>query len=177
LNTKLNDARYGPIVYEKLIAFRDSFVWDKKGETTFKLAIRAGQNGLAYLILDKGFDIIQSIREAMDEFKIDLVLSLLPKFTTEIIVKELLSILYGKPTQLNFDQLKKIFLALKEHGVNNSSKDKFGRTVLHYAVLSNRLEFVKLLLTPEEAYDTNEKDLQGFTPFTLYVSNESNISK
>lgn len=45
----------------------------------FKIAIRGGQQGLAYLILDKGYDLMLAMQDSMDEKKFLLVLTLLSK--------------------------------------------------------------------------------------------------
>ena len=45
----------------------------------FKLAIRGGQQGLAYLMLDNGYDLTLAMQDAMDEKKFMLVLTLLNK--------------------------------------------------------------------------------------------------
>jgi len=43
----------------------------------FKLAIRAGQQGLAYQMIDGGYDLMLAMQDAMDESKFMLVLTLL----------------------------------------------------------------------------------------------------
>ena len=53
----------------------------------FKVAIRAGQQGLAYLILDKGYDLMLAMQDAMDEKKFMLVLTLLSKNPDDEIVQ------------------------------------------------------------------------------------------
>ena len=45
----------------------------------FKLSIRGGQQGLAYLMLDNGYDLMHAMQDAMDEKKFMLVLTLLSK--------------------------------------------------------------------------------------------------
>ena len=39
---------------------------DKEGVSLFKLAIRGGQQGLAYLMLDNGYDLMLAMQDAMD---------------------------------------------------------------------------------------------------------------
>ncbi len=45
----------------------------------FKLSIRGGQQGLAYLMLDNGYDLMLAMQDAMDEKKFIFVLTLLSK--------------------------------------------------------------------------------------------------
>ncbi len=52
---------------------------DKEGVSMFKLSIRGGQQGLAYLMLDNGYDLMHAMQDAMDEKKFMLVLTLLSK--------------------------------------------------------------------------------------------------
>ena len=52
---------------------------DTEGVSMFKLAIRGGQQGLAYLMLDNGYDLTLAMQDAMDEKKFMLVLTLLNK--------------------------------------------------------------------------------------------------
>ncbi len=57
------------------------------GVSMFKAAIRAGQQGLAYLILDNGYDLMLAMQDAMDEKKFMLVLTLLSKNPDDEIVQ------------------------------------------------------------------------------------------
>lgn len=52
---------------------------DKEGVSNFKIAVRGGQQGLAYLMLDNGYDLMLAMQDAMDEKKFMLVLTLLSK--------------------------------------------------------------------------------------------------
>ena len=53
-----------------------------------------------------------------------------------------------------------------KRGVDCKAKDNFGRTALHYAVISSSLQLVKLLLGVGD-YNPNEVDNEGHTPITL----------
>jgi len=50
-----------------------------KPTSLFKLAIRAGQQGLAYLILQQGYNYMRAMQDAMDESKFQLVITLFSK--------------------------------------------------------------------------------------------------
>lgn len=53
----------------------------------FKLSIRGAQQGLAYLMLDNGYDLMLAMHDAMDEKKFMLVLTLLSKNPDDSIVQ------------------------------------------------------------------------------------------
>jgi ankyrin repeat protein len=72
--------------------------------------------------------------------------------------------------------LKGIYDALKKRGVDCKSKDIFGKTALHYAVISESIELVELLLTQSEGYDPNEVDNSGHTPLSLYFKGTRHTS-
>ena len=55
--------------------------------STFRHAIRGGQQGVAYLILDNGYDYMLAMQDAMDESKFQLVLTLLNKTSDDNIIK------------------------------------------------------------------------------------------
>jgi hypothetical protein len=60
---------------------------DKEGVSMFKLSIRGGQQGLAYLMLDNGYDYMLAMQDAMDEKKFMLVLTLLSKTPDDNVVQ------------------------------------------------------------------------------------------
>ena len=53
----------------------------------FKMSIRGGQQGLAYLMLDNGYDLMHAMQDAMDEKKFMLVLTLLSKNPDDHIIQ------------------------------------------------------------------------------------------
>lgn len=96
----------------------------------FKVAIRAAQQGLAYLILDKGYDLMLAMQDAMDEKKFLLVLTLLSKNPNDEVVQQcnskgqnLCHILSMNAGGCSFEHLKRIYLTLLKRGVNCKAKD------------------------------------------------------
>jgi len=64
----------------------DEIEKERPPRSTFRIAIQAGQQGLAYLILDKKYDYMLAMQDAMDEKKFQLVLTLLLKTADDEIV-------------------------------------------------------------------------------------------
>jgi hypothetical protein len=60
---------------------------DKEGVSMFKLSIRGGQQGLAYLMIDNGYDLMLAMQDAMDEKKFMLVLTLLSKTPDDNVIQ------------------------------------------------------------------------------------------
>ena len=52
----------------------------------FRLAISHGQQGLAYLMMDQGYNMMYAMNDALDEKKFQLVLTLLSKVSDDKIV-------------------------------------------------------------------------------------------
>ncbi len=131
----------------------------------FKLAIRGGQQGLAYLMIDNGYDLMHAMQDAMDEKKFMLVLTLLSKNPDDSVIQSknkkgqnLFHILSMNAGGCSIDHLKRIYETLSKRGVDTQAKDSFGRTALHYAVISGAVELVKMLLSHGDGYNPNEVD-------------------
>ena len=60
-----------------------------------------------------------------------------------------------------------------KRGVDCKAKDKFGRTALHYSVISQSQALVNLLLTKVEGYNVNEVDNDGHTPLSLCLQGKA----
>jgi hypothetical protein len=56
--------------------------------TMFRIAINHGQQGLAYSMLDEGYNLMQAMQDAMDEKKFQLCLTLLYKYPDDRIVQQ-----------------------------------------------------------------------------------------
>jgi len=147
----------------------------------FKLSIRGGQQGLAYLMLDNGYDLMLAMQDAMDEKKFMLVLTLLSKNPDDHVIQSknskgqnLFHILSQNAGSCSLEHLQRIYDALQKRGVDCKAKDNFGRTALHYAVVSESTSLVKMLLTQTQGYDPNEVDNSGHTPISLYFKGKKN---
>lgn len=147
----------------------------------FKMSIRGGQQGLAYLMLDNGYDLMHAMQDAMDEKKFMLVLTLLSKNPDDHIIQSknakgqnLFHILSQNAGGCALEHLQRIYDALQKRGVDCKAKDNFGRTALHYAVISGSLQLVQMLLSQAGGYDPNEVDNYGHTPLSLYMEGAKN---
>lgn len=85
----------------------------------FKLSIRGGQQGLAYLMLDNGYDLMHAMQDAMDEKKFMLVLTLLSKNPDDHVIQSknkkdqnLFHILSMNASSCNEEHLRRIYEAL-----------------------------------------------------------------
>ena len=95
-----------------------------EGWSTFKTAIHAVQQGIAYLILDNGYDYMLAMQDALDQKKFQLVLTLLAKTADDSIVQQknqkgqnLMHILAMNSQGGNFVHLRRIYDTLKAKGV------------------------------------------------------------
>lgn len=141
----------------------------------FKLAIRGGQQGLAYLMLDNSYSMMEAMQDAMDEAKFQLVLTLLSKNPDDQVVQSvnkkgqnLMHILCMNCSKCNYEHLDRIYTQLMKRGVNCRAIDSLGRSALHYAVQADHAEMVGRLIA--EKYDVNVVDNEGHTPFSIAVN-------
>ena len=56
-------------------------------KSTFRIAIQGSQQGIAYLILDNGYDYMLAMQDALDENKFQLFLTLISKTSDNRIVQ------------------------------------------------------------------------------------------
>lgn len=145
----------------------------------FKLAIRGGQQGLAYLMIDNGYPLMLAIQDAMDEKKFLLVLTLLSKNPDDEVIQQknnkqqnLFHILAMNASGCNHIHLERIYTTLAKRGVDVRVKDIYKRTALHYAVQSESLQLVELILSREDGYQVNEVDDEGHTPLSTFLKGD-----
>jgi len=61
---------------------------EKAPKSTFRTAIHSGQQGIAYLILDNGYNYMHAMQDALDEQKFQLFLTLIQKTHDDAIVQK-----------------------------------------------------------------------------------------
>jgi ankyrin repeat protein len=60
---------------------------EEEPKSTFKTAIENGQQGIAYLILDNGYNYMLAMNDALDDGKLQLVLTLLSKTSDDEVIQ------------------------------------------------------------------------------------------
>eukprot|EP01015_Nassula_variabilis_P024356 TRINITY_DN4655_c0_g1_i5.p1 TRINITY_DN4655_c0_g1~~TRINITY_DN4655_c0_g1_i5.p1 ORF type:complete len:286 (+),score=74.49 TRINITY_DN4655_c0_g1_i5:64-921(+) len=146
----------------------------------FKIAVKNGWQGVAYLMLQSGYDLMHAIMDAMSEHKYQLVLTLLYKTADNATIQKannekqnLFHVFAINGSKAPKDLTEKIVKELKRRDVDYNSQDNLGRTALHYAAEKN---FTFLIQTLQEGnVNPNQQDLKGHTPFTLLLMNQMAI--
>jgi len=143
-------------------------------ESMFRIGIKKGWQGLLYLLLDKNYDYMRGMEDALSEKKFYLLLKLLKKTAKDEVVQRfndkkqnLFHILAMHSQNMDYTILNEIYTQFSKRGVKHSAVDIFGRTALHYAVDYDNESMVSLLLN--EKYDPNLKDLKGDNALTLSI--------
>ena len=153
---------------------KDDVEPEKPPKSTFRVSIRAAQQGIAYLILDNGYNYMLAMQDALDEQKFQLFLTLIQKTADDTVVQKknekgqnLLHIL--AINSRNSENCKavivRIFKTLKSRGVDCLCTDNSGSNALHYAVMCKANEIVNLLLL--ERIDVNQVNDEGHSPLSL----------
>ncbi len=144
-------------------------------QSMFRVGIRMGWQGLLYLLLDKNYDYMLGMEDALSEGKYQLLLNLLKKTAKDEVVQRfndkqqnLMHILAMHGGAASFAQLEAIYMQFVKRGVKHMAIDVYGRSALHYAVIATNQRMVNLFLNAR--YDPNVMDALGCTPLTLLVS-------
>ena len=142
--------------------------------TTFRVAIKAGQQGIAYLILDNGLDYMQAMSDALNENKFQLFLTLIQKTADDAIVQKkndkgqtLMHILaMNSDNQSNQSAIiNRISSTLQQRGVNCICEDNSGNNPLHYAVKKGFFDLVKFLI--DAGANVNQINSDGHSPLSI----------
>eukprot|EP01022_Parablepharisma_sp_SALTPOND_P016007 TRINITY_DN2302_c3_g1_i1.p1 TRINITY_DN2302_c3_g1~~TRINITY_DN2302_c3_g1_i1.p1 ORF type:complete len:1273 (+),score=196.37 TRINITY_DN2302_c3_g1_i1:5084-8902(+) len=143
-------------------------------KSMFRIAIRMGWQGLLYLLLDKNYDYMLGMEDALSEGKYQLLLNLLKKTAQDSVVQRfndkkqnLMHILALHGGNASYQKLQEIYLQFVKRGVKHMAVDVFGRSALHYAIKARNQRMINILLNA--SYDPNLLDIEGFTPLTLLI--------
>ena len=138
----------------------------------FRLAIQQEWQGILYLLLDKKYDYMLGMQDAIAESKFKLMLKLLQKTPNDGTackfnekMQNLLHILAMYSSAASYMELRDIYGQLSRRKIKHSARDVRGRTALHYAAETHNSHLIRLLL--HEKYDPNELDTKGDTPVAL----------
>jgi len=141
----------------------------------FRLAIQNNWMGIAYLMIDQGFDIIEAIEDAFKEKLFNLVLFLITKTSESKKLQQKLSDgknlfhLLGKYGNSDQGLAMQIFQELKSREVPIKEIDNEKRTAFHYAAMEPTREVIKEML--KEGCSPSSEDNEGQTPFSYAVVN------
>ena len=133
-----------------------------------------GWQGLLYLLLDKNYDYMLGMEDALSECKYQLLLNLLRKTAKDSIVQRfnskhqnLMHILAMHGGNASYQQLNEIYSQFFKRGVEHMAIDIYGRTALHYAVIAKNQRMTNILLNSK--YDPNLADKEGLTALSLLI--------
>jgi len=175
-----NKARFNPYQHNPVphdprpqLKFGDRTIIDIP-QSMFRIAIRMRWQGLLYLLLDKEYDYMLGMEDALSEGKYQLLLNLLKKTAQDSIVQKfnnkkqnLMHILALHGGRANYETLREIYTQFVKRGVKHMAIDIYGRSALHYAVQARNQRMVNILLN--EKYDPNLLDVEGYNALALMV--------
>ena len=138
----------------------------------FKWAIRNNWQGLAYMILSRGYDIGKAVYATIEERKFNYTFTLLTKKEENepyLFVGEegdnIAHLTCYSASEVKKDLLEKIFRVLVKKGISLNSKNNKGHTSLHCAAVCGSVEMICFLL--ELKIDPNVRDAENRTPLML----------
>ncbi|CAD8087427.1 unnamed protein product [Paramecium primaurelia] len=138
----------------------------------FKLAIKQGWQGVAYLLISDGYDLQRAIEDAMMEDQFKLVRTLLLKVKEDSVIQKynqkhqnLFHIFAIKGRNCNEDMAILIAEELSRRGVDRISNDNEMNTPLHFACKNNFIQLIKYLLHRKS--DPNAFNNDQNTPFSI----------
>ena len=108
-------------------------------DSFFALSIRKGWQGVAYLLLKNGFNLMEAIKDALNEGQFRYVLALMTKIQDETLrqidqkQQNLFHVFAMRGGKAPVDITEKILDGLLMRGVDYKLQDYSGRTPLHYA--------------------------------------------
>ena len=140
----------------------------------FRIGIRMGWQGLLYLLIDKNYDYMLAMEDALSEAKYQLLLNLLKKTSKDSVVQHfnskhqnLMHTLAMHGGNASHQQLNAIYSQFLKRGVEHMAVDIYGRTALHYAVIAKNYTMTNILLNSK--YDPNLEDKERETPLSLLI--------
>jgi len=157
-----------------------------KGISLFRVCVKNEYQGLTYLFVNQGFDLMKAIQDAFYENKFNLAMLLLDKSPYDEIYRSTnekgqnlfhVLALYGKNVD-NKIELNLFFDKLSEKGVRLDLPDAEGYTPIHYACENHfepLFEYIINKHNPNQVLNSYTKN--GYTPFICSIKGKFNISK
>lgn len=150
------------------------------GISLFRICVKFGYQGLTYLFINNGYDLMNAIQDSFFEKKFNLALLLLNKDTKKDTYRalnerqqNLFHILAVNGMSHNTIDLKLFYDKLYGKGISLISQDKFGYTPFHYACENHFIslcEYILKLCVPQAILSL--KCNSGFTPFICAIRGE-----
>lgn len=145
--------------------------------TSFMIAIRRNWQGIAFLMLEYGFDLAIAILDCFNAKKFNYVYTLLLKKSDSGLYQmknnkdQNISHLFSKYSGQIHDKdlFDKIYSKIKAKNIDFSLVDSYGKNCLHYSSESGRIDLSKDLI--ELGIDVNARDNKNDTPFSLFLKN------
>ena len=146
---------------------------DVQRKTPFAVAIKQNWQGVAFLLLEYGFDIGLAVIECFKQNKFNYVYTLLLKKSESGVYqtqdekkRNLTHFLASTSNSIDSDLFKKILKKLEANKLDFSSLSADGWNSLHHACCENNVELARILL--EKRLDVNQKTGSGSTPLGLF---------
>lgn len=150
-----------------------------KSYSFFSAAIKYKWQGVSYLLIQQGYNILDAIESALSEKKFQLVLTLLSKKSEKSSFQGLnlkkqnlfhLFAIYG--AECSEELMQKICKEFSLRDIHPNQKDDKGRIPLHYSSSKSFKHLSTYLL--ENKSDPEAVDVQGNTPFSLILQGNKN---
>ncbi|CAD8092465.1 unnamed protein product [Paramecium sonneborni] len=146
----------------------------------FKLAIKQGWQGVAYLLITDGYDLQRAIEDAMMEDQFKLVRTLLLKVKEDSVIQKcnhnnqnLFHIFAIKGRNCSQDMAILIANELSRRGIDKNPTDNLMNTPLHYACQNNFPQMIKYLLNRNS--DPNAFNSDKNTPFSIRLQSNYKV--
>jgi len=145
------------------------------GLNCFHLALKLNRTKILNFLIEK-YEDFSFVNDNNESF-LYLVLQQNDETIFEKIIKKIIDInlaekeYYINPliiTVVN-DMIKEFDILINQPTINPTQSDKYGNTILHYAILENRYEIIIKIIDIFETF--NYQNLNGLTPFHLIIQN------
>ena len=140
--------------------------------SVFQWAIRNNWQGLAYMLLSKGFEIGEAVFTSIQEQKFNYTFTLLTRSEETkpyLFVNEkgdtIVHLICLKAEEVETDLLNKIFRVLLKKGLGLDQTNKLGHNSMHCAAICGSITMISLLL--ERGVSPHTKDSEGRTPMMI----------
>lgn len=149
----------------------------KFGISLFRICVKFGYQGLTFLFINSGYDLMNGIQDSFYEKKFNLAMLLLNKDLNKETYRalnekrqNLFHILANHGMGLNSEDLDVFYQQLYLKGISLELEDVFGYTPFHYACENHFIslcEYILKLSNPQLIM--NLKSKEGFSPFNCAI--------